>query len=195
MEHDPQTITVIGGAEAGARVLAGLQAQHVSFTGALGTPVYVSDGMRRPDLSEMISPGHPEVVKGISGISPATEPTSADWYTNAFNAYAPGVRDLYGAYAYDCVNLLALAAQVAGTDNPAVFRADLVPVSTGGQTCRDFSECLDVLREGRNIDLDGAFRPLDLDENGDAEFGTYDLFTFGDDGKDVRVRQVSTVGT
>jgi len=52
-----------------------------------------------------------------------------------------------------------------------------------------------VLREGRNIDLDGAFRPLDLDENGDAEFGTYDLFTFGEDGKDVRVRQVSTVGT
>jgi branched-chain amino acid transport system substrate-binding protein len=91
----------------------------------------------------------------------------------------------YAAYAYDCVNLLALAAQAAGTDDPEELLAEITAVSAGGSTCRRFISCAELLAAGRSIDLEGASGDLELQDDGDVGVAVYDHFEYDAEGRDV----------
>jgi branched-chain amino acid transport system substrate-binding protein len=143
--------------------------------------------MRLPTLSELVEQGHPETVDGIQGVSPSANP-QASWFDDAFRTFAPNAQSLYTAYAYDCTNLIALAAQTAGSDDPTVFVNEMVPTSRNGVSCRNFTDCAPVVADGRSVDLNGASGRIELLENGDASYGTYEVFVFGADGKDQTVK-------
>ena len=151
------------------------------------TSIFVTDGMRQPNLFDQVQQGHPRA-------SPASRacrrrPTrSRRWFDDAFQAFAPNAQSLYAAYAYDCTNLIALAAQTAATDDPTTFVSEMVPTSRNGVSCRNFTDCAPVVADGRNIDLNGASGRIELLENGDASIGTYEVFVFGADGKDQTVK-------
>ena len=97
---------------------------------------------------------------------------------------SPGTPVGYAGYAYDCVNLMALAAVAAGSDDGDAIQAQLAAVSSGGSRCEGFTACAGQLRRGRNIDLEGASGDLDLQDDGDVETAWYDLFAFDADGHD-----------
>jgi branched-chain amino acid transport system substrate-binding protein len=187
LSGNPEAVAVIGLPDPGGKIIADLRAAGASPP---GTAIFVTDGMRQADLFEKVQPGHPESVDGIEGTSPAVEPPGALWFANAYKAYAPNMADLYGSYAYDCANLIALAAQTAGTDDPQIFKDQVVPTSKTGFSCPNYAECVKALREGRGIDLDGASGPIELRDNGDPSFGWFDLFAFGADGKDSLKTQI-----
>jgi branched-chain amino acid transport system substrate-binding protein len=178
----PASVAVIGLPDPGGRIIAALEA-----VGTSPRSIFVTDGMRLPTLSELVQQGHPETVAGIQGVSPSANPQSS-WFDDAFHAFAPNAQSLYAAYAYDCTNLIALAAQTAGTDDPTVFVNEMVPTSRNGVSCRNFTDCAPVVADGRNVDLNGASGRIELLENGDASFGTYEVFVFGADGKDQTVK-------
>jgi branched-chain amino acid transport system substrate-binding protein len=188
LQGHPRSIALIGLPDPGGKIIAQLEQAGAEPP---ATPIFVTDGMRTSDLFEKVQPGHPESVNGILGTSPAVEPTSASWFTDAYHAYAPGEADLYASYAYDCTNLIALASQAAQTDDPHVFKDQMVPVSRVGVSCHDFADCAQALAEGQNIDLNGASGPIELLEDGDPGYGLFDVFQYGADGKDQRVRQIS----
>jgi ABC-type branched-subunit amino acid transport system substrate-binding protein len=152
-------------------------------------PVFVSDGMRVNDLSGLLGSTGPATMAHIEGTALAPR-IDAPWFQNALAAAAPGVPNLYAAYAYDCTNLVALAAQLTGSDDPALLRSAMLDVSRGGAVCRDFPSCAQQLEAGRNIDLDGASGLIEFGSNGDPEFGTFDLFRFDDAGRDMTERQI-----
>jgi ABC-type branched-subunit amino acid transport system substrate-binding protein len=179
LKDDPSAVAVIGLPDAGGRVIAALQARS-----ATPPAIFVSDGMRVPNLFDKVQPGKPESVAGIEGTSPAPDGIGAAWFTQDFAAANPAIPDYYGAYAYDCTNLIALAAQAAQTDDASRFIDQVVNTSRAGVDCRNFTECSKDLAEGRNIDLNGASGRIELLPNGDASYGAYDIFAFGPDGKD-----------
>ena len=179
LKDNPAAVAVIGTPDAGGRVIAALQARAV-----VSPSIFVTDGMRVPNLFDKVQPGRPESVAGIEGTSPAPDGIGATWFTDAFAAANPSVPDYYAAYAYDCANLIALSAQAAQTDDASRFIDQMVPTSRAGVDCRNFTDCAKDLAEGRNIDLNGASGRIELQSNGDASYGTYDLFKFGPDGKD-----------
>jgi branched-chain amino acid transport system substrate-binding protein len=189
LQDNPAAVAVIGTPDAGGRVIAALQARAI-------TPpaIFVTDGMRVPNLFDKVQPGKPESVAGIQGTSPAPDGIGASWFTDAFAAANPAVPDFYAAYAYDCANLIALAAQAAQSDDATKFIDQVVQTSRAGVDCRNFTECAKDLAEGRNIDLNGASGRIELLPNGDASYGAYDIFKFGPDGKDqslgVRVETI-----
>lgn len=189
---EPDVVAVIGQAPAGGQVLAALRS-----AGAVPplVPTFVSDGMRRVDLFEQIDPGRPASVEGIQGTAPALLPSSADWFIDAYELFAPGTSASYASYAYDCVNLIALAAHVAGSDDPVEVAGRMADTSRLGTTCRNFVDCTPRLEQGLNIDLDGASGPIELDGSGDPSVGVYDLFSFDDTGRETLVRQVIVSGT
>jgi branched-chain amino acid transport system substrate-binding protein len=182
LDNRPASVAVIGLPDAGGKIIAGLEA-----AGTSPKSIFVTDGMRQANLFEQVQPGHPESVTGIQGVSPSTS-SSSSWFNDALSAYAPSAQNLYAAYAYDCANLIALAAQTARTDDPTVFVGEMAPTSRNGLSCHNFPDCAPILADQRNIDLNGASGRIDLLENGDASYGTYDVWTFGDDGKDQTVR-------
>jgi ABC-type branched-subunit amino acid transport system substrate-binding protein len=178
----PASVAVIGLPDPGGHIIATLEA-----AGTSPRSIFVTDGMRQPNLFDQVQHGHPESVAGIQGVSPSANP-QASWFDDAFRAYAPEAQSLYAAYAYDCTNLIALAAQTAATDDPTKFVSEMVPTSRNGVSCRNFTDCAPVVADGRNVDLNGASGRIEMLENGDASFGTYEVFVFGDDGKDQTVK-------
>jgi ABC-type branched-subunit amino acid transport system substrate-binding protein len=178
----PASVAVIGLPDPGGRIIAALEA-----AGTSPKSIFVTDGMRQPNLFEQVEQGHPETVAGIQGVSPSADPQST-WFDDTFRVYAPNAQSLYAAYAYDCTNLIALAAQTAKTDDPTKFVTEMVPTSRNGVSCPNFTDCAPQVAEGRNVDLNGASGRIELLENGDASYGTYEVFVFGPDGKDQTVK-------
>jgi branched-chain amino acid transport system substrate-binding protein len=122
-------------------------------------------------------------------VSPLARPAD-NAFAEAFSMASPGAPMAYAAYAYDCVNLLALAAQTAGSDEPEELNAAITSVSAGGSTCRRFGSCAELLADGRSIDLEGASGDLELQDDGDVGVAFYDLFEYDEDGQDQSVRTI-----
>jgi branched-chain amino acid transport system substrate-binding protein len=176
-----EVVGVVGSGPDGARVLAAL-----ARNGATPTRVrtFVTSGLRRQDLAGLIDPHQPMASSGIWGVSPLAEPR--DWlFVEQFTATWPNTPVTYAAYAYDCANLVALAAEAAGSDDPEQIRSQLPGVSAGGSPCSGFANCAAALDRGQSIDLDGASGELDLQDDGDVGEAWYDLFQYNEAGEDV----------
>ena len=66
------------------------------------------------------------------------------------------------AQAYDATIVAALAAEAAGSTDPAAIAAALPEVTAGGEVCTDYATCLGLLGGGADIDYDGPSGPLEL---------------------------------
>jgi branched-chain amino acid transport system substrate-binding protein len=181
-----EVVAVVGTGAVGARVLAALSANEATPD---EVSTFVSSGMRVDDLSLLIDPRDPTASAGIKGVSPQARPADTA-FAEAFTMASPGAPMAYAAYAYDCVNLLALAAQAAGTDEAEALQAEITPVSTGGSICRRFGSCAELLADGRNIDLEGASGDLELQDDGDVGVAFYDRFEYDDEGRDLSVELI-----
>jgi branched-chain amino acid transport system substrate-binding protein len=175
-----EVVGVVGSTVAGAQVLAAL-ARNGAPPDVVRT--FVTSGLRRPDLSGLIDPRESMAAAYISGVSPYAEPRATS-FKSAFAAAWPTIPISYAAYAYDCANLIALAAEASGTDDPDALRGALTGVSQGGSPCSSFPECSAALSEGQNIDLDGASGDVDLQADGDVGDAWYDVFQFDEGGQD-----------
>ena len=89
-----------------------------------------------------------------------------------------------GAYAtnsLDCLNLIALAAVEAGTDDPAAIAEEMIDVSVVGSLCNSFAACRDIAEQDRNFNYQGA-NSIDFSERGDparGRIGTFSLRRHG----------------
>jgi branched-chain amino acid transport system substrate-binding protein len=185
LDNAPQAVGVIGSIPTGADVLAAL---HARRGGLRALPTVVSDGLRSPALADLVAPGDPASIDGIDGVSPVASPAS--WLLPDLTTRDAGAPTAYAGHAYDCVNLLALAAESAGTDDPAAAVNEVIDVSRGGTSCLTFATCVNVLRDGLNIDLDGASGQLELDDEGDVTLAAYEQFTYVG-GVDTRSEMIS----
>jgi ABC-type branched-subunit amino acid transport system substrate-binding protein len=165
---NPDAVVVISFAE-GAPLVKGL-----IEAGIQPATLYGGDGVFSPTFDTLVDEENPEVIEGMVFIGAAGGPE--------FNARLNGVLPadeqgnlLYGGQSYDCVVLLALAAESAGSvEGPAVIDA-VIDVSTGGSECSDFPSCKALLDQGQDIDYTGsnASAFLNLDEVGDPTAARY----------------------
>jgi branched-chain amino acid transport system substrate-binding protein len=175
----PQAVGMIGSMPSGAQVLGELR----SRVQAAEIPTVVSDGLRSPEVATIIDPTDRSVIDGVQGVSPVSAP--AAWLAAQLQAENPETPIAYSAYAFDCVNLLALAAEAAGSDDPSQAKAEVADVSRGGFPCSTFVDCRNELAGSRNINYNGASGSLELNDQGDVTVASYDLFEYVD-GVDVR---------
>jgi branched-chain amino acid transport system substrate-binding protein len=184
---EPDAVVLIGYPEDGGKVLAEMIKQGA---GPDALPIYVTDGMQSNELYQLVDEADPAVTAGIRGTAASAAPEGgADFFPDAFAAFAPDVESpIYSAQSYDCVILTALAAQVAESDAPFDIAANMVAVSGGtgvaddAEKCTTYADCLAILEEGGSIDYDGASGALDFSDYGEPSAGSYDVYTFGDDG-------------
>ena len=94
------------------------------------------------------------------------------WFEAAFAGVRAGHAVAYAAYAYDCVNLLALAAQAAGSDDAEQIQAAADDRQRRAvDPVQGLRRLRRAARRGRNINLDGASGDLDLQDDGDVGCG------------------------
>jgi len=182
-------IVVIGFNDDGGKVLKEMIAQNV---GPKTVQIYTADGMQSSSLYKAVNPSNPAVVQGIKGTAPAAAPSGV---TNPFIAKfaATKIDTIFSSYYYDCTNLIALAAQAAGSDDPAKIKDKMLEVSSGGTKCQNFTRCAALLKAGTDIDYDGASGPVDLTDKHEPGNGVYDVWRYDAKGAYANVPGVAQI--
>ncbi|MFD6952593.1 hypothetical protein A6A08_09605 [Nocardiopsis sp. TSRI0078] len=67
------------------------------------------------------------------------------------------------AAAFDCVTIIALAAEAAGGVEPAGIAAHMPAVTSGGTPCAGYADCVRLLREGTEVAYTGPRGPASWD--------------------------------
>jgi branched-chain amino acid transport system substrate-binding protein len=174
LAKSPNVIAILGDAGDGTRLLDAV-AQATADT---EPPIIVVNDALRDAQSQLVIQGLPEEVREqIRGVSPlAITPNDLT------------LTEPYAANAYDCVNMVALAAIQAGTDSPPEIAAQMVSVSTGGTECRSCLECSEPLARGLQIDYEGPSGNTELSmRTGDPSTARFEVFEFDRDGRDQAV--------
>ncbi len=144
--------------------------------------IVVNDAMRSTSSPQRIAGLDPELRRRIVGLAPQAQ--SGD---PAAPFDPPG---LFAANAYDCVNLIALAAVAAGSDAAVEIAGEIPAVSSSGSVCRTFAACVDAIDNGLVIDYNGPSGLMELGRSGDPTRAVFDRFGYGPDGEDVLERTV-----
>lgn len=169
---DPGVVVVLGDSDAGTRMLTAFDRELV------GRPiprVLVNDAVRAARSSQPIVDLSAELRSEILGLAPL-----------AISADRPDLPGPYAGHAYDCVTLIALAAERAGTDTPNQVANQMAAVSVSGSVCNSFAGCLDRLEDGLLIDYNGPSGRIELSSRtGDPTRARFEVFTFDEDGRDV----------
>jgi ABC-type branched-subunit amino acid transport system substrate-binding protein len=179
---DPEAIVVIGFDE-GAQVLSDL---IESGYGPQDISLYTADGMRSASLWEGVDPDNPAVLEGMRGTAPG-----ADLDYNERLLDVQGVEDpIFGGQIYDCVVTIALAAEAAGSTDPADIQAEMAGITQGGTECSSYEECLGLLEDGEDIDYQGVSGPIEWNDENNVPVATYEIFEFDSEGFPVQLDTV-----
>ena len=179
VNYGPDAVVNIGFFFDGTGVIRGLLE-----AGITADIMYGSDGLFLPSLPGDVDPNDSNVLDGMKVFAASGGDT--------FNARLTEITDgnlIYGGQAYDCVILLTLAAQAAGSTDGADMLAALGNLTEGGTVCTSYEQCSKLLTEGEDIDYEGVSGPLNLDDVGDPTFGRYAVAQF-QDGELVNIKSI-----
>ncbi|MDH3398170.1 MAG: ABC transporter substrate-binding protein [Acidimicrobiia bacterium] len=168
----PDSVVLISFPDTGNRILTGLIENGLS-----PDTMYTADGMQSGEVVSAFS-DDPSVLNGMKGTAPSAGGSQA--FSDAFAAFAPGVATIFSAHAYDCVIIMALAAESAGSTEPADIAAAMVGVTQDGSKCDTYASCKTLIDDGEDIDYDGASGPGEWVAQGEPAAGTYDVWEFRD---------------
>jgi ABC-type branched-subunit amino acid transport system substrate-binding protein len=177
--------------EEGAQILSEMVEAGVS---PADIPVYGADGLAGDDLATTVDPNDPSILEGMKGTRPSPE-ANPD-FLDRFQEESGLSDTTFAPQVYDCVTIIALAAELAGSDAPAEIAPLMVDVtSEGGTECSDFAECKEAIEGGDEITYAATSGVvLTETENGtiEPESGLYEIYEFDGEGAVVGVEQVES---
>lgn len=173
---DPDAVVIIA-FEQGAQIAqgiieAGMTPQDIGFYGA--------DGMRSTDLPNLVDSSDPGVLDGMKGTAPASAENQA--FMDGLLEYADLDETQFAPQVFDCVTLIALAAEAAGSTDPVDFQPYLIEVTRDGTECSSFAECRDLLADGEEISYNGVSGPLNFTDAGEPEIASIEVYGYDDEG-------------
>lgn len=173
-DSDTQVLILLASGEDGTRFLEALDDDDTS---GLST-IVVNDALRNPAAPQRIQGLDDELREKIIGLAPQADSGDVD---APFDP--PG---LFAANAFDCANLIALAAVRADSDASRDIARQIAQVSVSGSACETFAECAETFQSELQIDYNGPTGVTDLlIRTGDPSRATFDRFTFDESGRDV----------
>jgi branched-chain amino acid transport system substrate-binding protein len=178
-------IALIGDLDAGSRVLAAI-AQAV---GDQPRDIVVNDALRQPFTIGLLATVNNATRERIVGVSPYVRTDDSELLA-AVIAKDPNASGLFATQAFDCANLLMIAAEQTKSTQPEMLASVIPEISVAGSACASFEECKMLLDENRNINYDGPSGRLALGANGDLSSAVFDEFSFDATGRDISKRQL-----
>jgi branched-chain amino acid transport system substrate-binding protein len=169
-------VVVIGDASSGPVMLGAIDSDEPVMQ-----PVYVvNDAMRRPTASA--EPMSVSLTKRVTGVSPVAYSTDAQFLAEL--GATPDDPSPYAANAFDCVNLIALAALASKSTQPAAIAAEIPAVSDSGTPCMSYADCSADIEAGSNINYDGPGGSVTINSKGELGAANFEFFGFDETGRD-----------
>jgi branched-chain amino acid transport system substrate-binding protein len=177
--ESPPVVVVIADSKSGPALIRAIDAKSTS-----AVQYFVNDAMRHPDAS--VPPFGAALGQNVHGLSPLAYPR-VQAFRDALKTVAgdPAPGGLYAVKAYDCVNLIALAAQASVAATGTTIGSWISKVSTDGSSCTDFEHCDGVLRNHFTADYNGGDDHLSIDADGNPSQAVFEPFSFDANGRDV----------
>jgi len=172
---DPDAIVIIGFAES-ANILTTMHERGIGPTD--GKNVWGVDGNIGGIGKEL---SDPSIISGMKGTEPSVDLSSISDFTDRLDgAYEGGVGGVfaYGAETYDAIIITALAAAVAGTDDPVQVAAQINGVTKDGTKCTSFADCIALVDAGTDIDYDGVGGPYEFVDAGEPAAASFRVATY-----------------
>lgn len=157
------------------------------------TMTFMTEAMRNADELTKIGA---EATEGLRGTAPTSEDAPArDAFDALFEQEAEEGSPLTGfeGASFDAVMLAFLAALAAGSSDAEDVKGSLQAVSGppgAKHTYEQLDQAVQDLLAGEDIDYEGAWGPIDFDENGDPGSAIYEVWEF--DGTDVSTQTTFT---
>jgi ABC-type branched-subunit amino acid transport system substrate-binding protein len=154
---------------------------------------FITDGLASGSLPKDAGSAATEGMRGTAPGTPqkgATEKAFDKLYTSS--APKSVKRQTFDAQNFDAVVLCYLSAVAAGKADGPAMKDELQKVTAPGgtkYTWEQLPEAIKALKDGKDIDYDGASGAIDLDSNGDPTAGVYDVLQFKN-GSLAPIRQV-----
>ncbi|ASW53084.1 ABC transporter substrate-binding protein [Plantactinospora sp. KBS50] len=142
-------------------------------TAAPQVRLYGTDGNMQNSFGKEF-PDQVGILSGMKGTTPLT-PLPQD-FKDRLHTVDPKLNDFtYAAESYDAVVISALAAQLAGSTEPAKIARQINGVTTTGQRCDTAAACLKLARSGIDIE----YRGISLTRGGFTTAGEPSTASYG----------------
>ncbi|MGF1512833.1 MAG: ABC transporter substrate-binding protein [Elainellaceae cyanobacterium] len=160
-----------------------------------GTQVMLTDGMKDDAIAELVgkTASGDYIISGVFGTAPSSEGPALERFTQIYQDAFDREPSVFDPNTWDAAALIALAAEAAqSTAGPDIQTSISEVANAPGQPVSDVCEGLALLRDGEDIDYQGASGVVDLDEQGDV-VGSYDVWSIDEEGALV-IEDTVTIG-
>ncbi|XWK90825.1 MAG: ABC transporter substrate-binding protein [Phormidium sp.] len=192
---NPDAVLLVAYPETGSLILKAAYQQ-----GLLGkkTQVMLTDGMKDLKIAELVGRNAQGgyITTGMIGTSASAGGAALkqfnDRYKTAHNNRQPTV---YAPNTWDAAAVLVLAAEAAKSTSGTAIKDKIREVANPpGQNVSDVCQALSLIRQGQQINYQGASGNLDFDSQGDVT-GNYDVWTIDKNGQLKVVSTISVRGS
>jgi neutral amino acid transport system substrate-binding protein len=177
----PDAVLGVFYVETGSLLLKSAYQQGVSK----GVQVMLTDGMKSDEFPGQVGKGNDGkfIASGVIGTVPGSDGKALEALKKLWQSKKGSSPGEFAPQSWDATALLVLAAQAAKQNTGVGIASKIREVANApGTEVTDVCEGLKLLKEGKDINYQGASGNVDVDANGDV-IGVYDVWQVGDDGK------------
>ena len=179
--NQPDAVAAVLYAETGSLLLKAAFQQGLSK----GVTVMLTDGVYSEDFTKQVGKtgDGKSIISGAVGTVPGADGQALSQFTTLWKDKTGG-KDVtaFVPHTWDAAVLMMLAAEAADNNTGDGIKSKIREVANApGKEVTEPCEALELIRNGEDINYQGASGKVDIDENGDV-VGSYDVWTVNQDG-------------
>lgn len=184
--NNPDVIVLISYPETGSLILKAAYQKGVLDN----TDWLLSEGLKDNSLAEMVGKDVDGnyIIEGLKGTAPDPREAGPAYenFKNALVSAYGAEPTTFTANTYDAAAIIALAIESAESADGTAIRDNIRTVANPpGEEVTNISRGLELIREGKEINYQGASGDINFDENGDITTAYYAAWSVGTNGSVV----------
>ena len=176
----PDAVAAILYAETGSVLLKSAFEQGLTK----GVTVLLTDGVYSQDFVRQVgkTKDGTSVIAGALGTVPGANGKSLDAFSTLWQEKTGKEIAAFVPHTWDATMLMMLAAEASDANTGEGIKSKISEVANApGTEVSDVCQAMELVRNGEDINYQGASGNVDLDANGDIT-GSYDVWQVGEDG-------------
>ena len=176
----PDAVAAVLYAETGSVLLKSAFEQGLTD----GVTVLLTDGVYSDDFIRQVgkTADGKSIIAGAIGTVPGANGKALKEFTTLWNEKTKKELTAYVPHNWDAAMLMMLAAEASDANTGEGIKSKLLEVANApGTEVTNACEAMKLVRQGEDINFQGASGNVDIDKNGDV-VGSYDVWKVGEDG-------------
>ncbi|MGL5795683.1 MAG: ABC transporter substrate-binding protein [Waterburya sp.] len=176
----PDAVAAVLYAETGSVLLKSAFEQGLTD----GVTILLTDGVYSDDFIRQVgkTADGKSIIAGAIGTVPGANGKALQEFTTLWNEKVKKELTAYVPHNWDAAVLMMLAAEASDANTGEGIKSQILNVANApGTEVSDACEAMKLVRQGEDINFQGASGNVDIDQNGDV-VGSYDVWKVGEDG-------------